>query len=176
VGGADAGSGQSISPTLTAPGETGVTVTARDRAGHTSTATLTVNVSPPPVAPPSLADTIAPNLTAVSLTNKRFAVASGATALTAGKKTKVKSGTTIRFTLSEASSVSIAIQSVKKRKVKTIGTLTRAGTTGKNSVKFTGRLGRKPLPAGSYRAVVGATDAAGNKAKAKTLSFKIVKR
>jgi hypothetical protein len=177
VGGADAGSGQSISPTLTAPGQTEVTVTVRDRAGHTSTATLTVVVSPPPVAPsPQLADTIAPNLTAASLTNKTFAVGPGATAVTARKEAKVKRGTTIRFTLSEAGSVSIAIQSVKKRKVKTIGTLTRTGKAGKNSVKFTGRLGRKALAVGSYRAVVGATDAAGNKAKTKTLSFKIVKR
>ena len=163
VGGADAGSGQSISPTLTTPGPTEVTVTVRDRAGHTSTATLTVLVSSPPV------------LTAASLTNKKFAVARGATALTARKKAKVKRGTKIRFTLSKASSVSIAIQSVKKRKVKRIGTLTRAGKRGKNSVKFTGRLGRKALAVGSYRAVIGATDAAGNKAKTKTLSFKIVK-
>jgi hypothetical protein len=165
VGGADAGSGQSISPTLTTLGPTEVTVTVRDRAGHTSTAKLTVLV----------ADMVAPALTAASLTNRKFAVAPRATALTARKKAKVKRGTTIRFTLSEASSVSIAIRSVKKRKVKTIGTLTRAGKAGKNSVKFTGRLGRKALAVGSYRAVVGATDAAGNKAKTKTLSFKIVK-
>ena len=160
VGGADAGGGQSISPTLKTPGRTEVTVTVRDRAGHTSTATLTVRVSSPPV------------LTAVSLTNKKFAVARGPTALTART---VKRGTTIRFTLSKGSSVSIAIRSVKKRKVKTIGTLRRAGKAGKNSVKFTGRLGRKALAVGSYRAVIGATDAAGNKAKTKTLSFRIVK-
>ena len=175
VAGADAGGGQTISPTLTTPGPSDVTVTVRDRAGHTSTATLTVLVSPPPVATPPPVDTIAPGLTAVSLSNKKFAVAPGATALTARKKAKVKRGTTIRFTLSEAGSVSIAIQSVKKRKVQTIGTLTRAGKAGKNSVRFTGRLGRKALAVGSYRAVIGATDAAGNKAKAKTLSFKIVK-
>ena len=138
-------------------------MTVRDRAGHTSTATLTVLVSSPPV------------LTAASLTNKKFAVARGRTALTARTKAKVKRGTKIRFTLSKASSVSIAIQSVKKRKVKRIGTLRRAGKAGKNSVKFTGRLGRKALAVGSYRAVIGATDAAGNKAKTKTLSFKIVK-
>ena len=71
--------------------------------------------------------------------------------------------------------MSIKIQSVKKRKVKTIGTLRRAGKAGKNSVKFTGRLGRKALAVGSYRMVIGATDAAGNKAKTKTLPFKIVK-
>ena len=159
--GADAGSGQSITPRLTTPGPTQVTVTVRDRAGHTSTATLTVLVSSPPV------------LTAVSLTNKTFAVARGATPLAARKK--VKRGTTIRFTLSKASSVSIAIQSVKRRKVKTIGTVRRARKAGKNSVKFTGRLGRKALAVGSYRAVIGATDAAGNKAKTKKLSFKIVK-
>jgi hypothetical protein len=163
VRGADAGSGQSISPRLRTPGRTEVTLTVRDRAGHTSTATLTVLVSSPPV------------LTAVSLTNKRFAVARGRTALTARTKAKVKRGTKIRFTLSKASSVSIAIRSVKKGKVKTIGTLKRRGKAGKNSVKFTGRLGRKALAVGSYRAVIGATDAAGNKAKTKTLSFKIVK-
>ena len=160
VGGADAGSGQSISPKLKTPGRTEVTVTVRDRAGHTSTATLTVLVSSRPV------------LTAVSLTNKTFAVASGRPP---SPPARVKRGTTIRFTLSKASSVSIAIQSVKRRKVKTVGRLRRARKAGKNSVKFTGRLGRKALAVGSYRAVVGATDAAGNKAKTKTLSFKIVK-
>jgi hypothetical protein len=48
--------------------------------------------------------------------------------------------------------------------------------TGSNSVKFTGRLGRRALKAGSYRASLTATDAAGNKSsRAAKATFKIVK-
>jgi hypothetical protein len=44
-----------------------------------------------------------------------------------------------------------------------------------NSLKFSGRIGRRALRPGSYRATITATDAAGNKSRPKTLSFKIVR-
>jgi hypothetical protein len=148
------------------------------------------------------ADRTAPGVTAASLTNKSFAVAKGATAISARKKKrKAKRGTTIRYTLSEAATVRLTIErklkgrrvkkgkkrvcakptrkNRKKRKCtryKRAGkTLTRKSKTGKNSVKFSGRIGKKALKRGSYRLTIVATDAAGNKSKAKRLSFKVVR-
>ncbi len=54
------------------------------------------------------------------------------------------------------------------------GTLKRTGKSGSNSVTFSGRIGKKKLPKGSYRITATATDTAGNKAKKKTATFRIV--
>jgi hypothetical protein len=43
-------------------------------------------------------------------------------------------------------------------------------------VKFSGRIGHKALKPGSYRLTIVATDAAGNKSKAKRIDFRVVKR
>jgi hypothetical protein len=43
-------------------------------------------------------------------------------------------------------------------------------------VPFSGRLGRRALKPGRYRAVIAATDAAGNKSSTVTLTFRIVRR
>ncbi|HZB77691.1 MAG TPA: hypothetical protein VE526_15780 [Solirubrobacteraceae bacterium] len=56
-------------------------------------------------------------------------------------------------------------------------TLTRADTrAGRNRVAFTGRVGRRTFPSGRYRATVGATDAAGNRAVPRRVRFRIVER
>jgi Tol biopolymer transport system component len=117
-----------------------------------------------------------------------------------GKKKKRKptpAGTAIRFTLNVRANVAIAIERKAKgrkvgkqcrratrklRKKKACvrwvkaGTLTRNGTdAGRRSVAFSGRIGRKALAPGSYRAVVKASNAAGS-AKPKTLTFTVVRR
>ena len=58
---------------------------------------------------PSAPDTLAPAISAVSLTNRVFAVGSGATALSAQVR-GVKRGTTFRYTLSEAATVRFTIR------------------------------------------------------------------
>jgi hypothetical protein len=142
-------------------------------------------------------DVVAPVLTNVSLSWTVFTVGSKGTAVSARAGRRHKRGTTIRFTLSEASTVKIAIQraaagrrkgmrcvkpSRKLRKAKkctrfvTAGTLTRKGKAGANKVPFSGRIGTKPLPPGRYRAMLRATDAAGNRSKPKTVKFRIVRR
>jgi hypothetical protein len=147
------------------------------------------------------ADKTAPGVSAASLTNKTFAVAKGATAITARKRKKVKRGTTIRYTLTEAAKVTLRFErklkgrrvkkgkkrvcakptrkNRKKRKCtryKRAGkTLVRTSKAGKNKVKFSGRIAKKALKRGSYRVTIVATDAAGNKSKAKRLNFKIVR-
>ncbi len=153
-------------------------------------------VSAPPSGGPTAApDKIVPGVSALGMSDRTVVVGKGATA-----KVAAKTGTTIRYTLSEAAKVTLRFErklkgrrvkkgkkrvcakptrkNRKKRKCtryKGAGTLTRTSKQGKNSVKFTGRIGKKALKRGSYRLVVRATDAAGNKSKARTLSFKVVK-
>jgi hypothetical protein len=149
-------------------------------------------------------DTNAPGVSAASI-GKKFAVAKGSTPITGQasrkRKRKVKRGTTIRYTLSEAAKVTLRFErklkgrrvkkgkkrvcakptrkNRKKRKCtryKRAGkTLVRTSKAGKNKVKFSGRIAKKALKRGSYRLTIVATDAAGNKSKAKRLNFKIVR-
>jgi hypothetical protein len=54
------------------------------------------------------------------------------------------------------------------------GTLTRNATAGKNTLAFSGRIGRKQLSPGRYRVTITATDAAGNTRRPKRITFQIV--
>jgi hypothetical protein len=139
-------------------------------------------------------DTVAPGVSGASI-GSVFAVGSKPTSINARRR-KVKRGTTIRYTLSEAATVRLRIdRRLKGRKVgkrcrkptrrnrtrrrctrfKRAGTLTRTGKVGKNRVKFSGRIGSKALKRGKYRLTITATDPAGNKSKPKRLKFRIVK-
>lgn len=138
-------------------------------------------------------DTVAPVLSRVGLTNKIFRVGPKPTAVTA----VAKRGTKFRYTLSEAASVTITIQRARPgrrtagrcvkrtpalrrakkctRYTKT-GALRRASAEGANKVPFSGRIGRKALRPGRYRALFVATDAAGNKTpKPVARSFTVIR-
>jgi CSLREA domain-containing protein len=136
-----------------------------------------------------------PVLTRVSLSTSVFTVGSKRTPVSARAR-RHKRGTTIRFTLSEPATVKIAIQRAaagrrkgkrcvkptrKLRKAKNctryngVGTLTRTGKAGANKVAFSGRIGTRKLTTGTYRAVLGATDAAGNHSTTRTVKFRIVR-
>jgi hypothetical protein len=56
------------------------------------------------------------------------------------------------------------------------GKLTRAGGPGKVSVPFSGRIGRRALPLGSYRVTLTAADMAGNRSAPSRVTFRIVRR
>jgi hypothetical protein len=139
-------------------------------------------------------DGIAPALSALGITNKTFAVGPQATPVAARA---AKKGTTFVYTLSEPATVTISIdqaqtgrrkgsscvkQTSKNRKAKKCtyyvskGAISRAGTVGPNALPFSGRIGTKALKPGSYRAVLGAVDSAGNRSALKTVAFKIVKK
>lgn len=149
--------------------------------------------------PPAVPDRTAPTLTA-SLSTKAFAVGKAPTAKSAAKKRKKSTkptSTRIRYSTSEAATVRFAIQRKttgrksgkkcvaykrklrKKRKCTryvAAGTLTRKREAAGSAVlTFTGRVGRKALARGRYRLTIAATDAAGNRSKAKVLTFSIVK-
>lgn len=54
-----------------------------------------------------------------------------------------------------------------------VGSFTRTGKAGANSVAFTRKVGRRTLGAGRYRATVVVTDAAGNRSKPRSVDFTI---
>jgi Tol biopolymer transport system component len=149
----------------------------------------------PPVPPgggPGTAKT-PPVISKLRMTRKRFAVAKKRTALVSRR---AKRGSAFLFTLSENARTSIAIararpgrrsgkrcvkprKKLKRRCTRYVvqATLTRTKTKqGPNKVAFTGRLGKRRLKPGRYRATVGAVDAAGNRAKPRRVSFRIVRR
>jgi hypothetical protein len=188
-GGTDAGG--SPSHVFAAAGPFTSTVTATDAAGHAVSQSGPVQVAAPP-PPPST-----PVLTGIGETHATFRVGSKptATAAAAAKRKRAPVGTTFLFTLNEAATVTISIDRAAagrrsgKRCVKPTrklarhkrctrfvhaGTLTRASGAGANHVAFSGRIGKRKLSTGSYRATLVAS-AGTARGLTKTLHFKIVR-
>ncbi len=141
---------------------------------------------------------VRPALSRVSMTNKRFRVGKKRTTVVAKKRRarRVKVGTAFRFRLNVPATVTIRIdrltkgKRVKKRCVKPRakyrkrknctralkrGTLTRRSLkAGARRVAFSGRIGKKKLSPGSYRATLTAS-AAGLKSKPVRLRFTVVR-
>lgn len=126
------------------------------------------------------------------MTRRRFAVGRARTPLLGSR---VLRGSAFRFELSEPARVTIRIERklrgrrvgrscrVKSRRgrrcsvYRRVGVLTRRSRQqGANRVPFSGRLGRKALAAGRYRATLRAFDAAGNRSAARRFGFTIVRR
>ena len=148
-----------------------------------------------PTQPHTPADPAPPAVSRFAMTNRTFAVGAQATAVSAGAR-KVKRGTVFAYTLSAPATVTITIaQKAKgfrsgrkcvahapkghgKKKTCTLystrGKLTRKGAAGSNRVSFSGRIGRRALKPGSYRATIVAAGAGGNSV-ARTISFQIVR-
>jgi hypothetical protein len=57
-----------------------------------------------------------------------------------------------------------------------VGTLHRQGSAGANRVAFSGRIGTRPLAAGTYRLTARAADADGNAAIPRQTTFHVVRR
>jgi hypothetical protein len=121
-----------------------------------------------PAAPPAgAADTTAPLVAGFRASHKVFAVGRARTAISA----RVVRGTRFSYTLNEAARVVVKIQRVDTRRAS--GKLTRSARSGKNALRFSGRIGSRALKPGRYRAVLTATDAAGNRSAPKRLSFRV---
>ncbi|WP_372788021.1 WD40/YVTN/BNR-like repeat-containing protein [Paraconexibacter sp.] len=141
-----------------------------------------------------LPDLVRPVLSAAKLSRTRFALGKGRTAATA----RTGRGTTFRFRLSEPATVTIRI--TKPSAGRKVGKTCRAATrklrrkprctyqrpmmlltrralaAGARSVPFTGRVGKKALRPGRYRATLVARDAAGNTSTSRRLAFRVVRR
>ena len=126
-----------------------------------------------------------PTISALSETNSTFAVASRSTALHGVAASRHRKGTVFAFTLNQAATVRIAIQSLlpgrrvhgvcrapahklrrepRCTRAHTLTTLVRTGHAGRDRVAFTGRLAGRALAPGHYRIVVTAADAGGTSA------------
>jgi hypothetical protein len=186
-GGGGAGTGGTTTHAFAAPGTKTVTVTAADAVGNTATRTGTITIA-----------ANAPALSSVSVTHEVFRVGNKPTAITAqGRERKHRPpiGTTFIYTLSEPASVTIRIthgapgrrsggKCLKPtRKLRTHkrctrrvvnGTLHRSGKAGVNRIPFSGRIARKPLAPGSYKATLTAT-AFRLASRPRTMNFRIVR-
>ena len=119
------------------------------------------------------ADTIAPRISRLRVTNRRFAVGRRRTPRIA----KVRRGTTFVFRLSEDARTTITIARRKGRRLLRTATLVRARTrAGTNRIAYTGRIRRRVLRPGRYRATVRAVDAAGNRSAPRRVAFTVVRR
>jgi hypothetical protein len=136
-----------------------VRVTATNRAGtgpalSAPTATVADAQGPTEAA---TRDTTPPVLSGVSLSRKR---------------SRVGRGTTLRFRSSEAGNLSIAVFRAKNRKP--LVKLTRSISAGAGHLAFKRRIGKRRLRLGRYTLRLTATDAAGNRSKPASASFRIV--
>jgi streptogramin lyase len=143
----------------------------------------------------TLPDTAAPVFASAKLTNRRFAVNPKGVAEAPVKAAKPNRGTTFVYGLSETARVLFTIeQRVAGRMVGTkcrkpsrsnrarpkctrlarIGRFAHASPTGETRKKFSGKIGKRVLKPGSYRAGLTATDVAGNASPAKFLSFRVL--
>jgi uncharacterized delta-60 repeat protein len=134
-----------------------------------------------PASPPPGADTTAPVISGAKVTPRSWAVRDGGRAETP-VASRVKQGTSFRYTLSEAARVTIRIERRKRRKggkrakFTRVGTFAKSGAAGANRNPFSGRIGKKRLRPGRYRATLVATDAAGNPSAPRQVVFKVILR
>ena len=141
------------------------TYTANDGKTTSPPATVTVTVGGPNATAATISD--------VSLSPRRWR--------RGGKlpRASARVGMRIRWRLTKAARVTLTFQRKRGARFRRAGTLrVPAAHAGLNTVRFQGRLSRrKRLRLGTYRVVIGATDAAGNRSTPRrSKAFRIVAR
>jgi uncharacterized delta-60 repeat protein len=140
-----------------------------------------VDPDPPPVAGDTgpvgaTAPPLAPlALSGLKVTRRSFAVARRSTPAVGQAQAAALSrrGTAFLFQLNRAGTVTIRIKRLHHRS--RVVKLTRSSRAGGNRVRFSGRVGRRTLRPGRYRATLTAVDQAGNRSKASAARFRIVR-
>lgn len=130
---------------------------------------------------------VVPKVSHATLTNATFRVGPKATTpvarasagwgsgLTAKAAAKAPVGTTFKFTLAAPAKVKLAFSRQVEGHPQSAGALTRAKLrNGPNAIKFSGRIGKRALKPGKYKATLTASNAKG-KAKPITMGFTIVR-
>ena len=126
-----------------------------------------VGATPPPLGPLALSG--------LRVTRRSFAVARRSTPAVGQAQAAAsrRRGTAFLFRLNRAGTVTIRIK--RLRHSGRIVKLTRSSRAGGNRVRFSGRVGRRTLRPGRYRATLTAVDRAGNRSKASAVRFRIVR-
>jgi len=135
-------------------------------------------------------DTQPPLITGFMTEHSVFVVARAGTPLAA----RAPRGTRFHYSLSEPAGVKLGIQrrlagrrqggtcvrpsprllrAKRCVRYRSVGTLKRSGARGANRIRFTGRIGSRALRPGRYRALITATDTAGNGSTSKPTRFRI---
>jgi PKD domain len=176
--------GTQVTHAFPTPGQSyNVTVTASDAAGNSASASA-VTV---PNAPPGL--------DRLSMLRRVFAVARSRTAIEAATRPP-KRGTAFRYRVSEPARVTIRIERVLsgrrvgstcrrptarlrkrprcRRYVSAGRSLVRNVPAGRVTTKFSGRIGRRALRPGRYRATLVAADRLGLFSPTRTITFRVV--
>jgi hypothetical protein len=126
------------------------------------------------VTAPTVPDTTPPVVSNLRLDPRRF-IAGSAPTPTVGRAR----GTTIRFGLSEAATVTLRVVRVPPKKPGkptfwNVRSFKRAAAIGENAVAFTGTLRSHTFQPGKYRLIVQAVDAAGNVSTQVDARFRII--
>jgi uncharacterized delta-60 repeat protein len=126
-----------------------------------------VGTTPPPLGPLALSG--------LKVTRRSFAVARRSTPAVGQAQAAVsrRRGTAFLFRLNRAGTVTIRIKGLRHRG--RVVKLTRSSRAGGNRVRFSGRVGRRTLRPGRYRATLTAVDRAGNRSKASAVTFRVVR-
>jgi hypothetical protein len=188
-----AATGTSVTHAYGRGGVFGPRVTATDAVGNSATATGSVNVAS---LPGSGADGTPPSFRGNPSAAPRTFEVDRTGAAEKPVAAAAKKGTSFSYSLSEAATVTFTVERrsagrrVGRRCAKPtrrnrgrrkcsryvrIGAFAHAGKAGANSKRFSGRIGRKALKPGRYRARLVARDAAGNKSAPKLVSFRVVR-
>jgi hypothetical protein len=156
------GSGAQVSHTYGgAGGALTVGVTATDSLGNGTSLS----------GPTLIRDAIRPVISRLRMARRRFAVGRARTRLSARRTPR---GSAFRFRLSERASVTIRVERRLRGRYRKVALLRRRGLrTGANTVRFSGRIKRRALAAGRYRAKLRAVDPGGNRSRPRKTSFVI---
>jgi N-acetylneuraminic acid mutarotase len=133
---------------------------------------------PPTPAPPPGTTNPLPGSSSPSTASRRGSATSschgrGSTRSASGSRY----GTTLRLTVSEPARIRLTVRRRSGRKLVAVkGSVSRQGRSGRNTVRFTGRIAGKRLAAGRYVLAVVAVDAAGNRSAVVRRSFSILTR
>jgi len=147
------------------------------RVAATTTTTPTDATPTQPTLPDPIAqlDKVKPTIGSLRLSARRFRAAR------AGKALVAAVGTRVRYVLSEAATLTVTVERLRKtrtggrRYVRERGKVTVKAAAGPGAFTYRGRLGRRALKPGTYRMVLVAKDKAGNKSTTKRASFRIVR-
>ncbi|MFL5894131.1 MAG: hypothetical protein ACJ76Z_03335, partial [Thermoleophilaceae bacterium] len=122
-----------------------------------------------------IADVLAPAIERFALTRNRFRVARRP-AGGARVRRRAPVGTAFQLSVSEGGALIIRIDRLlPHRKLRAVGSLERTVAAGRSRIAFSGRVGRRSLAPGRYRATARVTDAAGNVSPARRVRFEVVR-
>jgi hypothetical protein len=153
------GAGAKPTHVFAAPGTYQVALFVRDDNTQSGAAIHNVTVLPLTV----------PRVSHVSMTHKRFRVGPGRTAVSA----RVPRGTRFKFSLKAPAKVTITI--TRRGARRKAGRLTRANLpNGPRTIGFSGRIGRRALKPGAYKAIIRARNQKG-RSKPVAVSFSVVR-